>query len=337
MLHVHPSSSSSMIRPHVTCAATRVGAKGGCCCRTNGRSRITQLVSFPRRDRKKSFRRLQGTMDQWLEITSRSVPDNVSTSSSGQLAPQDSVSSVRPLEDSLCSTGSRNGLCSPLPSSMQISPVWRYSRQPNSTEPKRTKSHQRIWYCKSRDCLYHTYNLDNAESHLRVKHHILLESSDSRRSQNIRFLIDQQQKRKADSALGDERFDNQLRSIVHCAAVRRAIAELVARRNLPYSCVEWPELHALILSFNYAAVSLLLRSHVSVARLITAQYHACRSGLRKELPCARSKIHLTDDSWTSPNKLEFQAVTCHFVASEGILKKALPAFQSFGEGIMAAR
>ena len=47
-----------MIRPHVTYAATRVGAKGGCCRHTNGSSRITQLVSFPERDRKKSFRRL---------------------------------------------------------------------------------------------------------------------------------------------------------------------------------------------------------------------------------------------------------------------------------------
>lgn len=158
-------------------------------------------------------------MNQWLEITSRSVPDDVSTSSSGQLAPQDSVSSVRPLEDSSCSAGSRNGLRSPLPSSKQTSPVWRYSRQPNSTEAKRTKRHQRIWYCKSQDCLYHTHNLDNAESHLRVKHHILLESSDSRRSQNIRSLIDQQQKRKADTE-SRQRFERRaIREPIkkHCA------------------------------------------------------------------------------------------------------------------------
>lgn len=69
--------------------------------------------------------------------------------------------------------------------------------------------------------------------------------------------------------MSDERFENQPRSVVDSAIVRRTLAELVARRNLPHSCVEWPELHALIASFNYAAVSFLPRSHVSVARLIS--------------------------------------------------------------------
>ena len=74
--------------------------------------------------------------------------------------------------------------------------------------------------------------------------------------------------------MSDERFENQLRSIVDSAVVRKALAELVARRNLPHSCVEWPELHALIASFNHAAVSFLPRSHVSMAKLVSAQYHA---------------------------------------------------------------
>jgi hypothetical protein len=87
-------------------------------------------------------------------------------------------------------------------------------------------------------------------------------------------LIEQQQKRRAESSMSDERFENQLRSIVDSAVVRKALAELVARRNLPHSCVEWPELHALIASFNYAAVSFLPRSHVSMAKLVSAQYHA---------------------------------------------------------------
>jgi hypothetical protein len=151
---------------------------------------------------------------------------------------------------------------------------------------------------------------------------MILEATNSPRSHNIRSLIDQQQKRKADDSLADERFENQLRGIVDSAVVRKALAELVARRNLPYSCVECPELRALISAFNHAAAPVLPRSHVSVARLITVQYHARRRVQQKQLLCARSKIHLTTDSWTSPNKLEFQAVTCHFVDSEGVLRKA---------------
>jgi hypothetical protein len=140
------------------------------------------------------------------------------------------------------------------------------------------------------------HNLGNAESHLHAKHHIILEATNSPRSHDIRSLIDQQQKHKADDLLADERFKNQLRGIVDSAVVRKALAELVARRNLPYSCVEWPELQALISAFNYAAAPVLPQSHVSVARLITVQYHARRRGLQKQLLYARSRIHLTTDS-----------------------------------------
>jgi hypothetical protein len=177
-------------------------------------------------------------MDQWLSTSTGRAPDHAMTSSSGQLTPQDSVSSVQPLTELSPDAESRKNLRLPLLSTRRTSAVWKYSRQPNSTEPRSTKHHQRIWYCKTQDCCYHTHNLGNAESHLRVKHHMILEATNSPRSQNIRSLIDQQQKRKADDSLNDERFGNQLRSIVDSAVVRKALAELVARRNLPYSCVE---------------------------------------------------------------------------------------------------
>jgi hypothetical protein len=73
----------------------------------------------------------------------------------------------------------------------RTSAVWKYSRQPNSTEPKSTKHHQRIWYCKTQDCYYYTHNLGNAESHLRIKHYIILEATNSPPSHNIRSLINQ--------------------------------------------------------------------------------------------------------------------------------------------------
>ena len=177
-------------------------------------------------------------MDQWLSTSTGCASDHAVTSSSGQLAPQDSISSVQPLTELSLDAESRRDLRSPQLSSRRTSAVWKHSRQPNSTEPKSTKHHQRIWYCKTQDCCYHTHNLGNAESHLRVKHHTILEATNSPRSQNIRSLIDQQQKRKADDSLANERFENQLRSIVDSAVVRKALAELVARRNLPYSCVE---------------------------------------------------------------------------------------------------
>lgn len=61
--------------------------------------------------------------------------------------------------------------------------------------------------------------------------------------------------------------------------------------------------------------------HYNAFKILRMVPFQCR--LQEQLLSARSKIHLTTDSWTSPNKLEFQAVTCHFIDDEGILKKAV--------------
>jgi hypothetical protein len=118
-------------------------------------------------------------MDQWLSTSTGCASDHAMTSSNGQLAPQDSISSVQPLTELSPDAESRRDLRSTLLSTRRTSAVWKYSRQPNSTEPKSTKHYQRIWYCKTQDCCYHTHNLGNAESHLRVKYHIILEATNS--------------------------------------------------------------------------------------------------------------------------------------------------------------
>lgn len=45
--------------------------------------------------------------------------------------------------------------------------------------------------------------------------------------------------------------------------------------------------------------------------------------LKQELRLARSKIHFTVDTWTSPNYTEFQAITGHFIDKAGQLRNAL--------------
>ena len=43
-------------------------------------------------------------------------------------------------------------------------------------------------------------------------------------------------------------------------------------------------------------------------------------------------IHLSTDTWKSPNRLEFQAINAHFVANDGKLKKALLALPELHNG-----
>lgn len=57
-----------------------------------------------------------------------------------------------------------------------------------------------------------------------------------------------------------------------------------------------------------------------------------RQQLLQQLQQSRSLIHLTTDTWHSPNNKELQAVTGHWIHEDGRLLKALLALQVMDKG-----
>jgi hypothetical protein len=114
--------------------------------------------------------------------------------------------------------------------------------------------------------------------------------------------------------------------------VKAALLRLVIRRNLPDNCVQWPELHTLIHTVNYMATDVLPTSHSTVAAAISDEFHLKQSKIREQLLNAITPIHLTTDTWTSPNDIEFQAINAHYIGAELKLRKALIALTELEAG-----
>lgn len=143
-------------------------------------------------------------------------------------------------------------------------------------------------------------------------------------------LLGQQQLKVEREALSSEK--QALRAAAKPEIVRAALYRLITRRNLPDDCVEWPELHTLVHSINYMATDVLPTSHSTVAAAIAEDFYVKQLQIREQLARAITPIHLTTDTWTSPNDIEFQAINAHYIGEDSKPHKALIALAELEAG-----
>lgn len=106
---------------------------------------------------------------------------------------------------------------------------------------------------------------------------------------------------------------------------RDALISLLTRRRLPFSAVEWPELHELTLAGNNAVKDLLITSRRTAVRHIAANYTLYRDQLKASLLAAKGPIHISSDLWTSPHRSALLAVCAQWISHDYKLQKALLA------------
>jgi hypothetical protein len=76
---------------------------------------------------------------------------------------------------------------------------------------------------------------------------------------------------------------------------KEALIGLITRRRVAFTCVEWPEMQALLLAANPEYSDYLVKSRRSLVRLMAANYVLYRDQLRDILKLAHSPIHLQID------------------------------------------
>jgi hypothetical protein len=96
--------------------------------------------------------------------------------------------------------------------------------------------------------------------------------------------------------------------------------------------MEWPELYTLVHSVNYIATDILPTSHNTVSAAIAEDFYVKQLQIREQLTKAITPIHLTTDTWTSPNDIEFQAINAYYVGADSKLHKALIALAELEAG-----
>jgi len=69
-----------------------------------------------------------------------------------------------------------------------------------------------------------------------------------------------------------------------------------------------------------------------VAAAIAEDFHVKQLQIREQLARAITPIHLTTDTWTSPNDIEFQAINAHYIGEDSKLHKALIALVELEAG-----
>ncbi|KAK2670230.1 hypothetical protein RAB80_014367 [Fusarium oxysporum f. sp. vasinfectum] len=172
---------------------------------------------------------------------------------------------------------------------------------------------------KARDASYH--EICRARKHLRDFHGIRViehvERSDLKKQQHgtITDLFGRQEERQASRDLTEEKY---LANAINIPAFEEALARLLAVRNIAHTFIEYPEFHAVILSCNYMARDVLLRSRRAVPKLLKKTFAQHKQGLVKKLHNSLSSmVHFTIDMWTSSEqKAAYQAIVIHFVDAE---------------------
>jgi ribosomal protein L44E len=203
---------------------------------------------------------------------------------------------------------------------LRATEVWNHFREPQGNEPAFNKQKQRLHYCsRCKSKAWSSGTTKNAKNHLEKEHGIKIDNKGFKnhkaRQESLSIAFQRQANRSQSTSSG-----NQLTR----ESFNEAMIQLIANCNLPLSSVEWPEMQALLLLCNPQAESYLIESRSSIPRLLTESFGFHQKQLKARLHASQSKIHLSMDLWTSPNRRAYLAIVAHWV-DQWVKQKALLA------------
>jgi hypothetical protein len=203
--------------------------------------------------------------------------------------------------------------------------IWNHARPAKLEESVRDEHGHKLWYCAR--CGHKCAALGRAREHMRKGHGIKVQEaltpSEQAKSNTLKRIFDQQRGKQEGRDIEQE---NHLKAAINKDAFDEALAQLITLHNLPFSCVEWPALHALVHSVNYMADKLCLASRGSIPQLIGKAYVEQKAIIRQRLHDSLSLIHFSIDMWTAPTHTGYQAIVAHFVDADARqISKALLA------------
>jgi hypothetical protein len=219
-------------------------------------------------------------------------------------------------------------------------PVWAHARTAiTGVEPRLVrsgKSTRSYWYCIHTSCVdYSTLSTVTATLHMASHHGIVVdEPQPSKLAQKIQKDIDsfitpmETVRRSQEDAL----IKGGLKAAANPVTIKQALLRLIVHHDLPLSFVEWPETHTFVNAINYQATGILWTSHQATATRVSQTFKLRQEQIKRRLQQSQSLIHLTTDTWHSPNHKEFQSITAHFVDDENRLQKALLALPELDNG-----
>jgi hypothetical protein len=204
--------------------------------------------------------------------------------------------------------------------------IHQYCRKPSEEEPLRDSQNRRLYYCSL--CSYHGSSTTNIRYHLQSKHKI---QSDEPIPRTKATAIAQLQALWKQASINNQsaEFDSLiLKSVLNKEVLTQALINLIIVRNLPFRAVEWPEFHTFCQALNPESGSFITTAHSEVSKAISRSFQLQKDIVRKRVQSALTKIHLSVDIWTSPNRYRLLAICSHFIDSQEKRMKSLLALHT---------
>lgn len=105
------------------------------------------------------------------------------------------------------------------------------------------------------------------------------------------------------------------------------LLEFICTGRLPLSCVESEQFQALIRELNPGIYDYMWKSGNTVKAMLLAEFDRGKEILKLAFKDALSKVHISFDLWTSPNKLAMLGVVAHYLAPDLTAKSPLIALR----------
>lgn len=217
----------------------------------------------------------------------------------------------------------------------QADEIWSHSRKHvPGLEPERCEVGRRLWYCKVCPS-YSVSSTSGARGHMASVHSVVVSDELMRgvkkaKYHDVRQMLSKQALAKQEEASHVDKLV--LQAAADPTLVKAAWIRLLIRHDLPHNSVSWPELHTFVHTINHMASGILPTSSATVRSSITATFKQKQKLVRDVVHGAKSRIHITTDTWHSPASTEFQAINAHFVDGHGRLRKALLNLVELGSG-----
>ena len=210
----------------------------------------------------------------------------------------------------------------------KTSDLWTHTRAPDEDEDTHYKR-TRLMYCKHCTTTVHcSKSTTNFRNHLRAKHNIHLEKQEGPIHTKTRDQLRHLYVQLRDTEQSNDIDTLALQNALNREAIAAALISLITVRRLPFRIVEWPEFHVFCRVLNPEVKGYITTAHSTVNNMIQNTFTVQKDIVRKKLQTAISKVHLSLDIWTSPNRHLLLGVCAHFVDRNERLKRGLLALRT---------
>jgi hypothetical protein len=207
------------------------------------------------------------------------------------------------------------------------SPVWQYCRRPTADEKNQDHLYCTRCTLDTESEPYNTKSSENMKKHLFRHHQITVEKALNKNQ----VIVNQQLRQlyyQAEATSGADELNSEiLRAQLNKTVITEALISMIVVRNLSFCLVEWPEFHTLCQALNQECEGIITTTHSQVYTHMSKAWSSHKDIVRRELQAALSRIHISLDIWTSPNRWLLLAICAHFTTHHLKRQKALLALR----------